>query len=407
MIYEIHIPRLGITMDQATVVEWSVQDGQVVNKGDTVVIIETDKITHEIEAPESGFVKVIQPPGSVVQAGGIIGFITTTREEYEKAPMPSVAASTQEPAMSASSQPVVEPAQRTQTILNIKISGVARKMAEKHGLDLSTIRGTGPEGRITKEDVEQALRQTASLLSETPEKKDVRPRLREAIPLRGRKKVAANLLAESLRTMAQMTHWEDVDMSRLVELKESGALSGGDASGRITYGDIFVKFTALALKEFPLINASLEDDQIKLWEDINIGVAVAVGDDLVVPVIRNADRKSIREIAGELEGLAQKARENRFSLDDLTGGTITITNIGAFGANPGTPIAYLPQGAIVGFGTIMKKPVVVDDAITIRPIMLLSVTVDHRFITGVVSARFRQRLKALLEDPKQAVLDMV
>jgi len=406
MIHEIYIPRLGITMDQATVVEWSVQDGQEVNKGDTVVIIETDKLTQEIEAPESGFVKIIKPPRSVLQAGGVIGFIATTREEYEKAPVPPVAVFTPEPAGLASSLPVVESALKTKPLLNIKISGVARKMAEKHGLDLSTIRGTGPEGRITKEDVEQALHQTASLPSDTPEKKDAGPRLREVVPLRGRKKVAANLLAESLRTMAQMTHWEDVDMSQLVDLKESGALGGRDSSARITYGDIFVKFTALAVREFPLVNASLEDDQIKIWEDINIGVAVADGDDLVVPVIRSADRKTIREIARELEGLAQKARENRLSLEDLTGGTITITNIGAFGANPGTPIAYLPQGAIVGFGAITKKPVVVDDAITIRPIMLLSVTVDHRFITGAVSARFRQRLKALLEDPKRAVLEM-
>jgi pyruvate/2-oxoglutarate dehydrogenase complex dihydrolipoamide acyltransferase (E2) component len=205
--------------------------------------------------------------------------------------------------------------------------------------------------------------------------------------------------------MAHMTNWEDVDMSRILEIKNSGLLEKAGTPYRLTLNDFFVKLMAQALKEYPLINASLVGDEICIWDDINIAVAVAVGDDLVTPVIRNVDRKPLQQVSQELGEKVAKARENRLSIKDLSGSTISITNIGALGANPGTPIIQLPHGAIVGFGAVEKKPVVVDDQIVIRPILFMAVTVDHRFITGAVSAGFRKGLKALIETADREMLE--
>ena len=194
----------------------------------------------------------------------------------------------------------------------------------------------------------------------------------------------AQRLTESLQVMAQMTNWEDVDMSRILEIKTSGILEKTGSPFRLTLNDFFVKLMAQALKEYPLLNASLVGEELCIWDDINIAAAVAVGEDLVTPVIRNVDQKPVQQIGQELGAMVAKARENRLSFADISDSTISITNIGALGANPGTPIIQIPHAAIIGFGAVEKKPVVVDDQIVIRPMLFMAVTVDHRFVTGAV-----------------------
>ena len=420
MVITVNIPALGSNMERARITSWLFNNGDKVKEEEAIATIETDKASYDITALGSGFLKIFHLAGEEIAVGGVIGIIASTMDEYNSATLEGYSAQS-----SLEDSPLPPTADKQPTAEygsgGLKISGIARKLALDHGLELSKIRGTGPGGRITKEDVEKAIQkkeiQTSSTQASTPSVKQMEPRLndtvspkvKQAIPLSGKKMAMAKRLQESMQMMAQMTNWESIDMSQLIQLKDLLQAKLGSLKGTITYTDIFVKFTALALKEYPLLNASLKGDEIIIWEDINIGVAVAMGeetDELVVPVIRNAEKKSIREISAELRSLVKKARENVISYNDLSGGTISITNIGAFGANPGTPIIQLPQSAVVGFGAIEKKPCVINDEIVIRPKTLLAVSVDHRFITGAVSARFRKHLKTLLENPKQSLMDL-
>ncbi len=406
MIYRIHIPSLGANMEKAKITKWFAQSGGKVEQGETVASIETDKASYDITAPGNGILKIIRPPGEEVPVGGVIGMIASAGEDFENLKEPVAKAETETPLPSGPAPAVI--AEVPGDASSVKISAIARKIAAERGVDLTQVKGTGPGGRITKEDVERVLPQGSPARVEPRATTPGETRIKKVEPLSPKKRAMAKRLQESMQVMAQMTNWEFVDMSRLIDLKKSVDRSPQPGEGGITYNDIFVKFTGLALQEYPLLNSALKEDQIVTYEDINIGVAVAMGDegdDLVVPVIRRVQEKSIREISQELRALIRKSRGNGLSLDDLTGGTISITNIGAFGANPGTPIIQLPQSAVVGFGAIEKKPVVVEDQTVIRPIMLLAVTVDHRFITGAISARFRKRLKDLLENPTQVILD--
>jgi len=411
MITEVHIPLLGMNMKEATVVNWISGDGDKVRKDDPLVEIETDKAVHEIPAPASGFLKIVQPKGKIVPVGGIIGIIGLTLDECLSASQKIETSESQQveasPAVSVPAPSQKGPSFAPPNIGSIKISGVARKMAEKHGIDLLQIKPSNPSGRISKEDVERAIQEVTRDKAEViiPSALPYSLEVQETIPFVGKKRAMAQRLTESLQFMAQMTNWEDVDMSRVLEIKNSGAIEKGEAQYRLTLNDFFVKLMAQALREYPLINASLIGEEICIWKNINIAVAVAIGDDLVTPVIKNVERKSIQEISQELGKLVAKARENRLSIEDIGGSTISITNIGALGANPGTPIIQLPHAAIVGFGAVEKKPVVVDDQVVIRPMLFMAVTVDHRFVTGAVSARFRKRLKTLIETVNREMLE--
>jgi 2-oxoglutarate dehydrogenase E2 component (dihydrolipoamide succinyltransferase) len=407
MAYEIRIPLLGMNMKEATIVKWRVMDGSPVEKETVLVEIETDKAVHEIMASSSGFLKILEPKGATVPVGGIIAVIGATPEECEAAAIRARSRETPRSLSQPRGTPLVGPSAPGIPGRKIKISGIARRIAEKHGIDITQIRPSDPSGPISKEDVERFIQTQAATQPKLPVGGLVLPGLtaRERIPFGGKKRAMAQRLTESLQVMAQMTNWEEVDMSRVLEMKNSRALENPDSPHRLTLNDFFVKWLAQALKEYPLLNASLMGDELCIWNEINIAVAVAVGDDLVTPVIRHVDRKPIQQVSTELGAMIAKARENRLSIDDLGGSTISITNIGALGANPGTPIIQLPHGAVVGFGAVEKKPVVVDDQIVIRPMLLMAVTVDHRFITGAVSARFRKRLKALIETADREILE--
>lgn len=411
MITGVHIPLLGMNMKEATVVNWISGDGDEIRKDDPLVEIETDKAVHEITAPASGFLKIVQVKGKIVPVGGIIGIIGLTLEECESAYQKIENSKDQQgeaPPLVTSPAPSQKgPSFAPPNLGSIKISGVARKMAEKHGIDLLRIKPSDPSGRISKEDVERAIQEVKQVKPDVIIPSDIHSSLevQEKIPFIGKKRAMAQRLTESLQVMAQMTNWEDVDMSRVLEIKNSGILEKGETPYRLTLNDFFVKLMAQALREYPLINASLAGEEICVWKNINIAVAVAIGDDLVTPVIKNVELKSIQEISQELGNLVSKARENRLSIEDISRSTISITNIGALGANPGTPIIQIPHAAIVGFGAAEKKPVVVDDQVVIRPMLFMAVTVDHRFVTGAVSARFRKRLKTLIETVNREMLE--
>jgi len=398
----ITIPKLGQVTTEATLVEWKAKEADWVEKGSVVLEIETEKIKSEIEASASGFLHILVEESVKVAVGRVVGLIAETREELEalqKEPPREIFAIAREveemPAQARGAEPVAraEPGER------IRISPVARKMAEEHMIDITKVAGTGPGGRIVREDIEKAIA-TKGKAEVTPEVYQGK-RVKATIPLKGMRRAIAEHMHRSLAESAQLTAIGEIDMTEPVKLRED-LLARADVIGtRITYTDMFVFVAAKVLKEKPMVNSSLIGNEIKVWEDINIGVAVALEEGLIVPVIKNADQKSIVEISKSVRMFTEKAREGKLTPDEVTGGTFTITNLGAAGAGWRfeTAIINQPEVAILGTGGITDRAVVRDGQIVIRPIMTYSFTYDHRVIDGTLAVEFMARLIELLETP--------
>jgi len=394
----ITIPKLGQVTTEATLVEWKAKEGDWVEKGSVVLKIETEKIEWDIEAEASGFLHILVEEDSKAPVGRVVGLIAETKEELEtlkKEPPRQIFTTVGEAEKMPAEVSGAEPKPRE----HIRISPVARKTAEEHMIDITKIVGTGPGGRIVMEDIEKALatKEKAEVPSEVYQGK----RVKASIPLKGMRRVIAEHMHRSLAESAQVTTMGEIDMTELINLRK-GLLAREDVIGtRITYTDIFVFIVAKVLKEKPMVNSSLLGNEIKIWEDINIGVAVALEEGLIVPVIKNADQKSIVEISKSVRTLTEKARKGKLLPDDVTGGTFTITNLGAAGAGWRfeTAIINQPEVAILGTGGIADRAVVRDSQIVIRPIMTYSLTYDHRVIDGALAVQFMTRVIELLETP--------
>jgi pyruvate dehydrogenase E2 component (dihydrolipoamide acetyltransferase)/2-oxoglutarate dehydrogenase E2 component (dihydrolipoamide succinyltransferase) len=404
----IAIPKLGMAMADATILHWKAKEGEWVEEHQPVVVIETEKVECELEASAAGFLHILVAEGNKMPVGRVIGLLAASKEELEalqKEPPKEIFIRPRE-AVEAAAVEVAPPkavVTRERGEERIRISPVARKMAEEHAIDITKITGTGPGGRIVREDIERAIeaREKAPPV-EVYEGK----RVKAAIPLKGMRRAIAEHMHRSLSVSAQLTFMGEIDMTEVIKLRDS-LLAREEAIGaRITYTDIFVLALARALKDNPLINSSLIGNEIKLWEDINIGVAVALEDGLIVPVVKNADKKSLLEINQTIGALVRKAREGKLMPDDVTGNTFTLTNIGAFGGGWGfaTPIINQPDSAILGTGAITERAVVREGQIVIRPIMTYSFTFDHRVIDGAPAGKFMARVTELLENPSLLLL---
>ena len=423
MAVEVNIPKLGMSMKEATLTEWKFNEGDKINAGDVVLVIETDKTTWEVEAPASGFLHILVAVDNTEPVGAVVGKIAETPEELaalqkESGTSPTAAAAP-EKAVAVTSE--ASAAQASGTGERIKVSPVAKKMAEEQGIDLNTVKGTGPGGRITKQDVEEAIAAKASAPPKAVEvsappvaapaagavKERNGIRIKEIVKLRGMRKAIADHMVQSLTVAAQLTALSELEVTGLKKFREELVSNEKELGVRISYTDIYVKAAAKILKEIPMVNASVIDNEIILWEDINIGVAVALqgadvlGGGLIVPVIRNADKKSLSEISLELKNTVQKAREGNLLPDDVSGGTFTITSMGGMGGGWGfgTPIINQPQSAILQPGGIMDRPVVKDGEIVIRPMMPCSFTFDHRVLDGVPAGMFMGRFAQILQNP--------
>ncbi len=419
MAVEIHIPKLGMSMKEATLTEWKFNEGDKVNSGDIVLVIETDKTQWEVESPESGYLHIIVAVDNTEPVGAVVGMIAQSQEELAglggAAAAPAAAVSATAPAAAPSGKARAEGER-------VKASPVAKKMAEEKGIDLSTVNGTGPGGRITKEDVEKAItdaaaapakpaaaQAAASTPSAQPDGAKERNgiKIKEVIKLKGMRKAIADHMVQSLTVAAQLTAISEIEVTGLKKFRDELVAGEAQIGVRISYTDIYIKAAAKVLKEIPMVNASIIDNEIILWDDINIGVAVALegqdvlGGGLIVPVIRNADRKSLSEISKELKATVQKARDGKLTPDDVTGGTFTITSMGGMGSGWGfgTPIINQPQSAILQPGGIMDRPVVKEGEIVIRPMMPVSFTFDHRVLDGVPSGMFLGRFAQILQNP--------
>jgi pyruvate/2-oxoglutarate dehydrogenase complex dihydrolipoamide acyltransferase (E2) component len=276
-------------------------------------------------------------------------------------------------------------------------------MAEEHMIDIMRVSGTGPDGRIVKEDIERAIEEQKKVA--VPSEEGVPAyqgrRLRERIPLKGMRRVIAERMHGSLSGSAQLSFLGEFDATELVNLREASLSKEKEIGVKITYTEILVYAISRALKDHPDINVSLFENEIKVWEDINIGVAVALGKEgLLVPVVKQADKKSLIEISQEVKGLVEKTRAAKILPDEVTGGTFTLTSVGSIGVSYfQTAIINQPESAILGTGPIVEKPVVKNGQITIAPMMPYSLTIDHRVINGFGAEQFLTRLKELIETP--------
>jgi pyruvate dehydrogenase E2 component (dihydrolipoamide acetyltransferase) len=409
MAVEIAIPKLGMTMSEATLVEWKASEGDRVEQGAVVLVIETEKVQWNVEAAASGFLHILVPAGEKAEVGAVVGLIAATQEELQKiqkeAPGTGAAAAARE----AEAPPLEAEAASEQAKEGerVRITPAARKMAQEHMIDITRVSGTGPGGRITREDIEREIeaRKKAPKAKEMPAPALYGGRrVRETLPLKGMRKAIAEHMHRSLSISAQLTLLGEFDMTEMVKVVQGFREQEKVIGTRITYTEIFVYAAARALKEHPYLNCSLIDDEIKFWEDINIGVAVGLGEKgdegLIVPVVRNADKKSLVEISLEVKALVDKARTGKLLPDDLSGGTFTITSVGPRGVGIyNTPIINQPESAILGTFLIKDRPVVKEGQIVIAPIMTWALTFDHRTVDGLVAERFMARLKDLIENP--------
>ncbi len=387
-------------------VEWKAKEGDWIEQGNIVLVIETEKVTSDVEAEASGYLHILVEEGNEAPIGSVAGLIAETKEELEalqrglpKEIITTVAGSKEAPLVEAVAPSVA----KTKQGERIRISPVARKIAEENMIDIASIVGTGPGGRIVKEDIEKEI-EARKRVEVTPEVYQGK-RVKSTISLKGMRKAIAEHMHRSLSISAQLTVMGEIDMTEVVKLRET-LVGQAEAIGvRITYTDLSVLAIAKLLKDNPIINSSLIDNEIKLWENINIGVAVALEEGLIVVVVKDADKKSLVEINQTIRTLVEKAREGKLVPDDVTGGTFTITNLGALGGGYRfeTVIINQPESAILGIGSITDRVVARNGQIVIRPIMTYYFTYDHRVITGAEAARFMANVTRLLETPKSFV----
>jgi len=388
-------------MTEGSVSKWHKKEGERVEKGEIIAEVATDKINYELEAPESGVLrKILIGPDAKVPVTAPIAIIAEADEDISGL-MPkgtAEAAPATQAEAKAPPAPVAAQAPATQAI---KASPAAKKLAKDHGVDLSLVTGTGPGGRIVEKDVEDYIeRQKVGAVKPAAGLKETTPAApAKRVPLVGMRKVIAQRMSESWHTSPMVTLNSEADAHNL-KLLRSNLRSAFESKGvNLSYNHILLKICAQALTEFPLFNARLEGDEVILQDEVNIGLAIALEDGLIVPAVKNVARKGLFQIAVETEELIERARGNKLTPDDISGGTFTITNLGMFDVRDFTPIINPPQCAILGVGAMTDRPVAIDDSVVIRPIMVLSLTFDHRIVDGAQGAQFLKRVKELVQNP--------
>jgi len=407
MTTEIKVPTLGESVTEATVARWLKKIGEAVKIDEPLVELETDKVTLEVNAAASGVLTEISADeGANVEVGGLLGMIveggaaTASAKAAAPAPKPAEAP---KPAAAAPAPTVAAPS-------DLDRSGpAARKIVDEQKLDATTIPATGKDGRITKGDALQAAAKQAPAAPAAPVAASPRPadpREQRVKMTRLRKRIAERL-KEAQNTAAMLTTFNEVDMSAVMALRETYRDSFEKKHGvRLGFMSVFVKAAIAALKELPAVNAEIDGDDIVYKNHYDIGVAVGTENGLVVPVVRDADKMGFAEIEKAISAFGRKARDGKLTLEDLSGGTFTISNGGVYGSLLSTPILNPPQSAILGMHKTQKRPVVIGDKIEIRPMMYLALSYDHRIIDGREAVTFLVRLKEGIEDPQRLLIDL-
>jgi pyruvate/2-oxoglutarate dehydrogenase complex dihydrolipoamide acyltransferase (E2) component len=403
MAIEITVPKLGLTMEEATLVSWKAAAGEMVKKEQIVLVLETDKVTFEMPSPGDGLLHPVAAPGSRIEVSQVVGYLAADKAELAKLAAQHPAAETGAPAAAAAaaSRPAAGAAGQTAAPAaaggRVKASPVARVMAQAHGIDLGLIAGTGPGGRVVRADVLQAIEKgvPAKAASAPAAVAGELLSVVQEIPIAGVRKVIFKNMHLSLATQAQLTLHTEASAAAMMRLRSRLNAAGA----KVSFNAVLVKVIAQALKQHPLVNASVEGEVIKVWRQVHVGVAMDLGRGLIVPKVRNAEGKSIREISADIDRLVEAAKAGSLALDDLTLGTFTLTNLGAWDIDDFTPIVNHPESAILGAGRIVEKPVARDGQVVIEPRLALSLSFDHRIIDGAPGAAFLKTIKDMIEEP--------
>jgi 2-oxoglutarate dehydrogenase E2 component (dihydrolipoamide succinyltransferase) len=438
----IKVPPLGESIVEATISRWLKREGEAVTAGETIVELETDKVTVEVPATTSGvLVRRAHQEGDVVTLGAVLAELDESATAKPAASAPAASPSPPAPAPPAAtpeSRPAVEakptPAPSSAPVQapeEVRASPAARRMSAEEGVDLRTVQGTGRGGVVSKPDVVEHMSRTAASASTAAPPAPPAPPAPSAPPtprapaaptpppaaanngtretrekMSTRRKRIAEHLLESQHATAHLTTFNEIDMSAVEALrgrvkerieKEQGV--------RLSFMPFFVRAACMALKQFPVVNARVDGDHIVYHHYVNLGIAVASDAGLVVPNIKDADRKGLVQIGKDIVEVAKRARDGKLVMDDLTGGTFTITNGGVFGSLVSTPIINFPQAGILGLHKIQDRPVAIDGKVEIRPMMYVALSYDHRIIDGQQAVLFLVRVKELMEDPALMVID--
>lgn len=445
MAVPIHIPKLGMTMAEAMIVEWHVAEGGFLEKESIALTIETEKVTWNIPADASGFVHILVEKGNIAKVGEVVGQIAETRDELQVLQKKTTAPGKMVSEPAGTGRPQAGAETGTEDSLKSKgsapASPAARSMAKKLGIDLSLVPGSGPNGRITENDIvkynenkgqtritplAKAIASDKGLDVDTikgtgdrgkitsddvkratgTQKEDKNaPSGITAIPVAGMRKLIAGAMYESIRTTAQLSVFNEVDVTGMLEFHQQLREKYKNTEDvRVTHTDIMIMATCRALKRFPIMNSTFSNDEILLYDWVNMGIAVSVSQGLIVPTLKNADKKGLLEIARERKALVEKARDGKLLVDDVVGGTFTISNFSMYDADGATPILRRPESGILAFGGIKKKPAVYRDAIAIRSLMVVSLTFDHQVTDGAEATQFLKAVCGYLENPALMVL---
>ncbi|EZP78255.1 branched-chain alpha-keto acid dehydrogenase subunit E2 [Parageobacillus genomosp. 1] len=413
MAVEIFMPKLGMSMKEGTVVEWLKKKGDKVKKGESVAVISSDKIETDIEAPQDGvLLEILVEQDETVEVGKVIGYIGQEGEKPDgqsnETPQETPQQAMQEVAVSVGT---IEPNTTSRHML--RVSPAARKLAREAGIDLSNISGSGPKGRITRADVEKAIQLKQASLQPVREKQTIAETTQITAeqkgvtvkPVTGMRKVIATRMFTSLQQTAQLTIHMKADVTELLELQAKLRKELQDESDiKLTITDFIARATILALCTHKQMNSLYQNGHIHTYDSVHLGIAVALENGLVVPVIPYAEKLSLKEISKKIKELSVRAREGKLSSEEMRGSTFTITSLGAYGVEFFTPVLNPPEVGILGVGTVTDTPVFVGDAIQKRKILPLSLTFDHQVIDGAPASQFLTTIKNYLEKPYKMLL---
>jgi pyruvate dehydrogenase E2 component (dihydrolipoamide acetyltransferase) len=423
MATNVYMEALSPTMEEGRLVKWHKHEGDAVKTGDTLAEVETDKAVMDLVARADGVLRgVAAGEGQTVPVGSVVAVIAApgekvdgargTGEEGRAARSPAAVSA---PAPAPAPAPVPRPPSPAPAdATRVKASPLARRMAKESGVDLRLLTGSGPGGRVVRRDLETAAARRAATVSTAPAAAPVPPAASpvpaarggpayEDVPLTQIRKTIAKRLVTSLGPVPHFFLTTEVDMERAAESREALNRQLGD-QGKVSFNDIVIKATALALIKHRACNAWFQDDHIRYWNEVHLGMAVAVEDGLITPVIRRADVKSLAEIGREARELAAKARSRRLGPDEYTGATFSVSNLGMFDIDEFTAVINPPEAGILAIGTIVPKPVVVDGQVVPRRRLRVTMSCDHRVIDGATGAAFLQTLKQMLENPLAMLL---
>ncbi|HEX9292960.1 MAG TPA: dihydrolipoamide acetyltransferase family protein [Gemmatimonadales bacterium] len=414
MATRVHMEALSPTMEEGRLVKWTKHEGDAVKSGDTLAEVETDKAVMELIARADGqLLKVLVAEGATVPVGNIVAWIGKPGEKVDGAgsteqgaAKPAPAAAAPKPAPAPAPGPVATATDATR----VKASPLARRIAKDAGVDLKLVQGSGPGGRVIKRDVEAGAA-SPSITGQPSAAPAPRSVLRapsgvpyEDVPLTQIRKTIAKRLAASIGPIPHFFLTTEIDMERAAEAREALNKQLGEAGGKISFNDIVIKAVALALVQHRACNAWFQEDHIRFWNEVHVGMAVAIEDGLITPVIRNADMKSLRQIGDESRELAGRARTRRLKPEEYTGATFSVSNLGMFDIDQFTAVINPPEAGIVAIGSIVAKAVPDGDRVVVRRRLRVTMSCDHRVIDGATGAAYLKTLKQMLENPLAMLL---